>query len=219
MTRKTLLFDLDGTLLDTITDLVAAVDHALVLHGYPTHTVGEYLHMVGNGVAAFVARALPEGAQTPGYQQILADFRAYYELHKADATAPYDGILPMLSALSAAGCAIGIVSNKLDSAVKALAAKFFSDTVDVALGESETVARKPAPDAVLAALRALGADAEDAVLIGDSEVDIETARNAGIPCLSVGWGFRTPEELMAAGADTVFATPAELTAYLLGEAK
>ena len=216
MRYKTLIFDLDGTLLNTITDLAAAVNHALTLHGYPTHTEAAILRMVGNGVAVLVARALPEGEENPDYPQVYADFRSYYEAHKADATAPYDGILPMLSALSAAGYPMGIVSNKFDPAVKALAAAFFSDTIHVAVGESETVAKKPAPDAVFVALRELGADAAGAVFIGDSEVDIETARNAGLPCLSVGWGFRTPDELKAKGADHDFMTPEELTEYLLG---
>jgi phosphoglycolate phosphatase len=215
MTYKTLLFDLDGTLLNTLTDLSNALNHALSRNGYPTHTETACARMVGNGVAVLIARALPGGEENPDFPKVFADFRAYYEAHKTDETAPYDGILPMLSALSAAGCAIGIVSNKLDAAVKALAADFFSDTVRVAIGERASVAKKPAPDAVFAAFLELGADAEDAAFVGDSEVDIETARNAGIPCLSVSWGFRTREQLMAAGATQVFETPAALAEYLL----
>ena len=215
MRYKTILFDLDGTLLDTLTDLAAAINHSLARRGYPTHTEPAVARMVGNGVALLVARALPGGEENPDYPQVFSDFRTYYEAHKADATAPYDGILPMLASLSCAGCRVGIVSNKLDSAVKALAAAFFADTVRVAVGESEKVAKKPAPDAVFVALSELSATPEGAVFVGDSEVDIETARNAGIPCLSVGWGFRTPEELLGCGAARVFATPAELADYLL----
>lgn len=217
MKYKTLLFDLDGTLLNTITDLAAALNHALSLFGYPTYTEEATLRMVGNGVGVLVARALPGGEENPDYARVFSAFRTYYEAHKADTTAPYDGILPMLSSLVAAGCSVGIVSNKLDAAVRELAARFFPDTVRVAIGESKTVARKPAPDTVFAALSALGATAEGAAFIGDSEVDVATARNAGLPCLSVGWGFRTPEELRAAGATAVYMTPRELTEYLLAE--
>ncbi len=216
MRYKTLLFDLDGTLLNTLTDLASAVNHSLALHGYPTHTEASVARMVGNGIAALVAHALPSGVRESVRAQVYADFRSYYEAHKLDATAPYDGIASLLSRLSAEGCALGIVSNKIDSATKALAAEFFGDTVGVAIGERPSVARKPAPDAVFAALSELGVTAEQAALVGDSETDIETARNAGIPCLSVGWGFRTPEELKRCGADRVFMTPAELADCLLG---
>lgn len=215
MKYETLIFDLDGTLLNTISDLAAAVNHALAAFGYPTHTEAAIVRMVGNGVGLLVARALPDGEENPDYPRVLAEFRSYYEAHKADATAPYEGITEMLSRLCAVGFSIGIVSNKLDSAVKALAARFFRDTVRVAIGEKEGVARKPAPDAVAAALSEMGTTAEGAVYIGDSEVDIDTARNTGIPCLSVGWGFRTAEELSAHGADRVFMTPGELCDFLL----
>lgn len=216
MKCKTLIFDLDGTLLNTICDLAAAVNHTLSAHGYPTHTEAAVVRMVGNGVANLVARALPDGEDNPDFPRVFAEFRRYYEEHKADATAPYEGITEMLSRLHAVGFSIGIVSNKLDSAVKALTARFFRDTVRVAIGEREGVARKPAPDAVAAALSEMGTTAEGAVYIGDSEVDIDTARNAGIPCLSVGWGFRTAEELRAHGAERVFMTPRELCDFLLG---
>ena len=215
MKYKTLIFDLDGTLLNTITDLTNAVNAALALHGYKTHTEADVLRMVGNGAGTLIALALPNGEKNPEYGQVFADYRAYYEAHKIEATAPYDGILEMLAALSAAGCAIAIVSNKFDTAVKELAARFFPDTVHTAIGESPSVARKPAPDSVFAALRELGSEADGAAFVGDSEVDIATARNAGLPCLSVGWGFRTPEELTGFGAPRVFLTPAELAEYLL----
>ena len=212
---KALIFDLDGTLLDTVGDLAAAVNHALTLHKYPTHTTDSILKMVGNGVASLVARALPDGEENPDFSSVLADFCAYYEVHKSDTTAPYRGIPPMLAQFSEAGLAMAIVSNKFDKAVKELASRFFSDTVRVAIGEREGVARKPAPDAVFRALSELGVTAESAVYIGDSEVDIETARNAGLPCLSVGWGFRTEEALLRAGATRVYRTPEELTEHIL----
>ncbi len=217
MKYKTLIFDLDGTLLNTITDLANAVNFALGKRGYPTHTEAAITRMVGNGIELLVARALPNGTDNPEFSAVLADFRSYYEAHKIDATAPYAGILDMLNTLSATGVPMGIVSNKFDAAVKELAARFFPDTLRVAVGESATVARKPAPDAVFAALDGLGVTAEGAVFIGDSEVDIQTARNAGLPVLSVGWGFRTEADLRAAGADCVFKTPSELCEYLLAE--
>lgn len=215
MRYRTLLFDLDGTLLDTLSDLAVAVNHALEAHGYPPHPEAAVVRMVGNGVMSLVTRALPKGQENPDFASVFADFRAYYEVHKADTTAPYDGIPLLLARLTAAGCRVGIVSNKPDAAVKALAARFFPDTVRVALGERPGVARKPAPDSVLFALAELGDTAEGAAYIGDSEVDIETAQRAGLPCLSVGWGFRTAEELREKGASHVFLTPGELCEYLL----
>lgn len=215
MKVKTVVFDLDGTLLNTISDLAAAVNHALSTHGYPTHTEAAVIRMVGNGVANLVAHALPGGEENPDFPAVLSEFRRYYGAHKVDATAPYAGIPEMLLRLSAAGCRVAIVSNKFDLAVKELAARFFSDTVRVAIGEREGVAKKPAPDSVFAALSELGTTAEGAVYVGDSDVDIDTAKNAGMPCLSVGWGFRTAEELSAHGADRVFMTPHELCDFLL----
>ena len=212
---KALVFDLDGTLLDTIGDLAAAVNHALSIHGYPTHPTETVLGMVGNGVASLVARALPGGEENPDFPTVLTDFRAYYELHKDDTTAPYPGILPMLARLRAAGCRMAIVSNKFDRAVKALAYRFFHDTVKVAIGEKEGVARKPAPDGVFAALSELGVPPGEAVYIGDSEVDILTAHNAGLTCLSVGWGFRTEAALLAAGAERVYKPPEALLEHIL----
>lgn len=214
MRYRTLIFDLDGTLLNTLTDLSVATNEALSCYGYPTHPESAIVRMVGNGVAKLVARALPQGEENPDFPRVLAEFRKYYEAHKTDATVPYPGILPMLDRLSEAGVAVAIVSNKIDPAVKGLAARFFSKTVRVAIGERESVARKPAPDAVFAALQELGVTADGAAYVGDSDVDIDTARNAGIPCLSVGWGFRTAEELREKGADCVFMTPDELCEYL-----
>lgn len=217
--RKYLLFDLDGTLLDTITDLWLSVNHALSCFALPTHSIEAVMRMVGNGIRSLVARAVPGGEDDPKFDAVFAEFRRHYELHKNDHTAPYDGIHEMLRALMAVGYVPAVVSNKIDSAVKGLCRETFPDTVAYALGDTEGVPRKPAPDMVYAALRALGAEPSDAYFIGDSEVDVVTARNAGLPCLSVLWGFREREELLAVGGDTFFETPAELAAYLLNEAK
>lgn len=217
--RKYLLFDLDGTLLDTITDLSNAVNHAMMLHGFPTHSEDAIARMVGNGIRLLVARATPGGEDNPDFEAVFADFKSYYAVHNSDNTAPYDGISEMLAALSKVGYTIAVVSNKIDSAVKLLCRETFPDRIDYALGDTEGIPRKPAPDMVYAALRALGADRSEAYFIGDSEVDVATAENAGLPCLSVLWGFRSKEELLAVGADTFFDTPAALGAYLLNEAK
>ena len=217
--RKYLLFDLDGTLLNTITDLANAVNHALSRFGYPTHSEEDIMRMVGNGIRVLLERATPGGDANPNFEAISAEFRLYYELHKNDYTAPYDGVLEMLSALSAAGYTIATVSNKIDSAVKALCREQLGDALTLALGEREGIPRKPAPDMVYAALRALGAEKSDAYFVGDSEVDVATAKNSGLPCLSVLWGFRSEAELRAGGADTFFETPADLAAYLIAEAE
>ena len=214
---QTLIFDLDGTLLNTLGDLACSVNAALSLSGYPEHSEEAVCRMVGNGIEDLVARALPGGRENPDFSAVFSSFRAHYAVHKADTTAPYDGILPMLDRLYAAGCRLAIVSNKIDPAVKELAAQFFGDTVHVAVGQRVGVPKKPAPDTVLIALRELGVTADGAAFVGDSEVDIATAANAGIPCLSVGWGFRTAEELLAAGATRVIATPSELTAWIFDE--
>lgn len=217
--RKYLVFDLDGTLLNTITDLTNAVNHALTAFGLPTHGEDAIVRMVGNGIRVLVERATLGGEGHPDFEAIFAAFTRYYEAHKSDNTAPYDGVQEMLHALAAAGYTLAIASNKIDSAVKALWQELFADTVALALGESDTVARKPAPDMVEAALSTFGAEKADAYYIGDSEVDVATAKNSGLPCLSVLWGFRSEEELRAVGADTFFKTPADLTAYLLNEVK
>ena len=213
---KALLFDLDGTLLDTIRDLASAVNHTEKAYGYPTHSVDDVCRMVGNGIRSLMVAATPGGEANPQFEDIMAEFRTYYGAHKLDTTAPYEGIPEMLAALKAAGYPIAIVSNKIDSAVRGLADMFFPE-IAVAIGEREGIPRKPAPDLVHLAMRELGA--EDAYFIGDSEVDIATAKNAGLRCLSVTWGFRSEETLRAAGGEHFFATPRLLTEYLLGEAK
>lgn len=213
---NTLLFDLDGTLLDTLEDLSDAVNHVLALHSFPLRTLEQTRAAVGNGVRNLIIRSLPQGEQTPCFEQVLSDFRVYYAAHSLEKTRPYEGIPALLDALHASGRKVGIVSNKFDAAVKAISAHFFGDTVSVAIGEDEAhgVRKKPAPDAVFHALSLLGADAEDAVYIGDSEVDLQTARNAGIDCISVAWGFRTEKELISAGADAPLSTVQALAARL-----
>jgi len=209
---KVYVFDLDGTLLDTLGDLAASVNYALRQYGMPEHTVDDVRRMVGNGVRLLMERAVPGGAANALFNSALASFREHYMHHSLDTTRPYDGIPQMLSELRRRGCRTAVVSNKFDAATKNLCRHFFADTIEVAIGEHEAegIRKKPAPDTVVEALRQLGVGSEQAVYVGDSDVDILTARNSGLPCISVLWGFRTREFLLAHGATTVVSRPADL---------
>ncbi len=213
MKIRTLVFDLDGTLLYTLGDLTSSVNHALQTYNCPQKTEAEIASYLGNGIAALVELAVPGGRENPDFDAIFSTFRAYYEEHMADTTRPYDGIGELLQTLHDAGYQLAIVSNKFDAAVKELAEKFFP-LIKVAVGESPAVAKKPAPDTVIAALDQLGATAESSLYIGDSEVDIQTAKNSGLPCLSVTWGFRTEEALRRHGGVVFAHTPAEVPALI-----
>ena len=209
--RDTLLFDLDGTLLDTLGDLHASVNHALVACGYPARSLDEVRRFVGNGVRRLMLRAVPEGTGDEAFDEVFQAFRTHYMAHCLDTTAPYDGIPTVLAELHRRGYRLGIVSNKLQPAVTELHRHFFADTVAVAIGESAGVRRKPAPDTLLVAMERLGATAADTVYVGESDVDSLTARAAGVPCLSVLWGFRSREELLRAGATGLVTVPEELS--------
>ena len=212
ITYQTYIFDLDGTLLDTLGDLAASVNYALRTHGMPEHTVDDVRRFVGNGVRKLMERAVPEGADNPLFEDAFATFRQHYMEHSLDTTRPYDGIPETLAALKARGCHLAVVSNKMMAATQALCRHFFPDTIEVAIGEHEAegIRKKPAPDTVVAALKALGVGKEDAVYVGDSDVDIQTARNSGIPCISVLWGFRDKDFLKQYGAETFISTPSDL---------
>lgn len=206
--KKAVLFDLDGTLLDTLQDLMAAVNVTMERFGYPTHSYAAIRSFVGNGVKKLVERAMPQAEVAEHFGEVYEAFRAYYELHMEDKTAPYEGVCELLSRLKADGYALAVVSNKFDSGVKALVSRFFGEWIDVAIGESETVRAKPAPDAPLAALSALGVTADETLYVGDSDVDVVTARAAGIEDVSVCWGFKDRDFLEACGAK-LFAENAE----------
>ncbi len=212
---KAVVFDLDGTLLNTLDDLAASVNAALSAHGMPSRTLDEVRRFVGNGVAKLVARAVPDGTDEDTVAAVLATFRAYYAAHNLDKTAPYDGIPAMLAALHAAGLKLAIVTNKLESATADLRAHFFADTVAVALGDIPDRPCKPAPDSTLAALAQLGVAPDEAVFVGDSDVDVLTAKNAGLPCVAVTWGFRDAAFLRESGATVLADTPDELTTLIL----
>ena len=209
---STYIFDLDGTLLDTLGDLAASVNYALRTHGMPEHSLDDVRRFVGNGVRKLMERAVPNGADNPLFDETFATFRQYYMAHSLDTTRPYEGIPETLAALKARGCHLAVVSNKMMAATQELCHHFFPDTIEVAIGEDEAagIRRKPAPDTVFAALKALGVGKEDAAYVGDSDVDILTACNAGIPCISVLWGFRDRDFLISHGAQTFITHPAEL---------
>ena len=210
----TYIFDLDGTLLDTLDDLAAAVNYALRTYGMPEHSRDDVRRFVGNGVRMLMIRAIPDGEQNPRFEEAFSTFRQYYLEHSLDRTRPYDGVPEMLKALKQRGCRLAVVSNKFYAATQELCRHFFADTIEVAVGEHEAegIRKKPAPDTVNEALSQLGVDHRHAVYVGDSDVDLQTARNAGLPCISVLWGFRDKDFLLANGATTLITTPQELTA-------
>ncbi|MBP3786954.1 MAG: HAD-IIIA family hydrolase, partial [Prevotella sp.] len=192
MTYSTYIFDLDGTLLDTLHDLASSVNYALQTHGMPTHSVDAIRGFVGNGVRLLMERAVPDGAQNPQFEAAFATFRQHYMQHSLDTTCPYPGIAEMLHQLKQRGCRLAVVSNKMMAATQDLVRHFFPE-IEVAIGEHEAegIRKKPAPDTVFQALRQLGVGKEQAVYVGDSDVDLQTARNSGLPCISVLWGFRS----------------------------
>lgn len=206
----TIIFDMDGTLLDTLEDLTDAVNYALEKHGFEGHSIEAVRNMVGNGVRKLVVNATPEGESNPLFEDIFASFLAYYKEHSLDKTKPYAGTQELADELHRRGHKIAIVSNKIDEATKSLAAQFFPGSVDIALGDQPGLARKPAPDMVLKAMELLDADPANTVYIGDSEVDLATARNSGLPCISVLWGFRSQEFLLQQGATTFVSIPSEI---------
>lgn len=210
MKYDTIIFDLDGTLLNTLDDLKDSLNVALISHGYEPRTLEEVRRFVGNGVGKLVQRALPVHSTKEEIEQCLASFTEHYNKNMQNKTRPYNGIMELLLDLDRYNFRIAIVSNKFDSAVKELAKEYFGDFINIAIGESDTVKRKPAPDSVFAAINELGSDINKTVFVGDSETDVQTAKNAGIPCIGVTWGFRTREVLRNEGADYLIDTPKEL---------
>ena len=200
-----ILFDLDGTLLNTLDDLADAVNVALTQFGCPARTTDEVRQFVGNGAERLIRLALPGKADDPEVSQVLAFFKDYYAAHSQIKTRPYDGVLEALAAVKEE-FPVAIVSNKPDEAVKILCGQYFGDVY--AIGQSSVLPRKPAPDMVWQAMKAIGA--ESCIYVGDSEVDVQTAKNAGVPCLSVLWGFRDQNVLLDAGADRFCQHPEEL---------
>lgn len=214
--KKTVIFDLDGTLLNTLDDLADSTNYALAKFGYPTRTIEEVRQFVGNGVAKLIERAIPEGKNNSNFEKCLSIFKENYAQNMYNKTAPYNGIIEMLSNLKSKGIKIAVVSNKFDLAVKELCKKYFEEFIDFAAGENEAqgIKKKPAPDTVISVLNEFNFAPEDAVYVGDSDVDIMTAKNSKMPCISVTWGFRDEKFLLENGATILINAPSEIYNHL-----
>lgn len=215
MAYKAAIFDMDGTLLNTLDDLAASTNAALAAHGMPLRTTDEVRRFVGNGIPNLIRRAVPAGTDEATQRAVFDTFCAHYAVHDADTTAPYPGIIGLLEHLRAQGVLCAVVSNKGDFAVQALVEHYFDGLFGFAVGEREGIRRKPAPDTVFAALEALGVEPGEAVYVGDSEVDVATAQASGLDCIAVTWGFRSVECLLEAGATTLVSTADDLAAAIL----
>lgn len=214
---KAVIFDLDGTLLDTLEDLLNSVNHALTLMNMPERTLDEIRHFVGNGVQRLIELAVPEGTEQEKTDQIFALFKEHYALHCNDKTGLYPGIPELLADLKAQGFQMAIVSNKLQEGVDALSRQYFAPYTSITIGAREGIRKKPAPDTVIEALHLLGISKEQAVYVGDSEVDIATAANTEMDCITVAWGFRTRQEQEAAGGKVFVNKPEEIISLLYEE--
>ena len=221
LTKRYAIFDLDGTLLDTLDDLTDSMNYILGKHNFPLRTRDEVRNFVGNGVRKLVERAVPPEykADEEFIDKFYNDFSLYYNSHSDIKTSPYPGTLDMLDKLLENGFDIAIVSNKIDSAVKSLSAKFFGERIKSAIGEKPSVRHKPEPDMVFMAMEEMGADKENSIYIGDSEVDIQTAKNSGIPCISVLWGFKDRKFLEDSGAMAIVESMEELGERLVNYQK
>ena len=215
--KDTVVFDLDGTLLDTLDDLMNSVNYALESNGYPARTRDEVRRFVGNGILLLMQRALPSGQENPDFDKVFAGFKEHYGIHCNDLTKPYDGIMELLELLKEKGVKMAIVSNKADFAVKELSEIYFKGIIPVAIGEkeSEGIRKKPAPDTVMEALRQLGSTTENAVYVGDSEVDLATAENCGMDYILCEWGFREREKLEELGGKVFVKKPSEIADLIL----
>ena len=215
MSYKAVLFDMDGTLLDTLEDLRDSTNHVLRQMGYPERSLEEMRRFVGNGAEKQIRRAVPEGTSEEKIMETLAAYRAYYQDHCQIKTRVYDGLLDMLSELKAKGIKLAVVSNKPDSAVQKLSREYFGDRMDFAVGPSDGVRCKPYPDMAEEALKALGVEKKDAVFVGDSEVDVQTGLNAGLDVIAVSWGFRSREVVIEAGAKMIADDASEMEKLIL----
>ncbi len=212
--KDTIIFDLDGTLLNSLEDLKVSVNYALYGFKYPKQTLEMVRNNVGNGVEKLIERSLPDGKNNPNFEVCLSIFKEHYAKHMDVNTKPYPHILETLATLKTKGYKLAVVSNKFDAAVKPLCKKYFKTLIDVAIGQEKDTKKKPAPDTVYIALDELNSTAEKSVFIGDSEVDIQTAKNAGMDCISVSWGYKTKDFLEENGASIIIDTPFELLNYL-----
>lgn len=214
--KNTVIFDLDGTILNTLDDLTDAVNFAMRSHGFPQHSADKIKTFVGNGIRKLIERSLPQDCSNEMLEECFTEFCEYYKEHLNDKTAPYDGIIELLQDLQNGSFKTAVVTNKAEFAAKVLCEKIFGDLITVTVGSNDSIRHKPYPDGTLKALEKLHAKAENAYFVGDSDVDVKTAKNAGIDFIGVLWGFRDKTVLEGAGA-TVFAENSqELKAILTG---
>ncbi|HEY5575713.1 MAG TPA: HAD family hydrolase [Clostridiaceae bacterium] len=212
----TVIFDMDGTLLDTLEDISDSINHVLEIYGFPNRKTSDLRSFLGNGAAQLMELAIPGGISNPQFGTCLKDYCNHYQENLQNKTCVYEGVISLLEQLSVGGYKIAIVSNKPDKAVKELAGLYFKEYSKVAIGETDGIARKPAPDTVLKAMKELGSTADKTVYVGDSEVDVATAKNCGIKCVGVTWGFRDREVLEKKGADYIIDKPQELLKIIAG---
>lgn len=210
MKYRLMIFDLDGTLLNTLEDLADSVNYVLWKHGFPERTTEEVRSFVGDGIHKLIERSVPEGTAPFMVEECFKDFTPYYKVHCADKTKPYEGITELLQRLRASGVKTAVVSNKADYAAKELCTRYFPDMFDEVVGERVGIHRKPAPDSVNEVIRLLGATKEETVYVGDSDVDVQTAENAGIDGVFVAWGFKGEAFLKEAGANVIVTRPEEI---------
>lgn len=219
MAYKAAIFDMDGTILNTLQDLQNATNYALREHNFPERTYEEVRNFVGNGVQKLIERALPEGSSYETVQSVLASFKTYYKVHSTDTTAPYEGIPEAIKKLREAGIKTAVVSNKPDFGVQDLVKDFFPNLFDAALGEKAGIAKKPAPDMVNSALDSLAVSKADSVYIGDSDVDFMTAKNSGLSFIGCSWGFKGRSFLEKLGAGTIVDNAEQLVQEILKQEK
>lgn len=214
MKYRAIVFDLDGTLLNTLEDLAASVNFALKENGLPLRTIDEVRRFIGNGIRILIKRAVADGTSEEVFEKTFKDFQDHYRGNSRNLTAPYIGVMDMLFDLKEMGYKLAIVSNKIDFAVKDLREEFFADVIDIAIGDSPDTNNKPEPDMVFKALELLGEKVENAVYVGDTDVDLETAKNSGMDCISVSWGFRSHDELVGYGAEMIADTAEDIKKFI-----
>lgn len=215
--KRLLIFDLDGTILNTLDDLAESTNYALRENQLPERSLDEVRAFVGNGIGKLIERAVPEGSTEGLRRAVLESFTAHYREHSADKTRPYDNIMELLETLKEEGYLLAVVSNKADFAVQSLCEQYFPGVFTFAVGEREGVRRKPCPDSVNEVLETLKVQREEAVYIGDSEVDVQTARAAEMDLIAVAWGFRDCEVLKAQGANIIVEAPEEILKVVHGQ--
>jgi len=210
LTNKTVIFDLDGTLLYTLEDLKDSVNFALSKFNYPPKNLEEIRNFVGNGVKVLMELSIPQGKNNENFDECLAIFKTHYAQNMYNKTKPYDGIIEMLENLQNLGFKTAVVSNKFDLATKELCKKYFAEKIEIAIGESENIRKKPAPDSIFKVMEILNSNKNSTYFVGDSEVDIQTAQNANIKCISVTWGYKDKEFLLKNGAKFLANSPKEI---------